>query len=256
MSSVGGRGTIIVLVAFVVVGAVSVASTARAEAPERVLLRRAIDHYVAGRYAEAVEILRPLVEARALADRADQKEALRTYGIALYLTGARAGAGRAFRDLLRLDATVRLRVSFVRPEVVAFFEEVRERHRREMDQVARRRGPRGSAVVNLLPPWGQFQNGHRTKGYVLLTGEATMAAASIVTAGLLYRWRSSTGEFGEHEGAYRPLTVVNAVSFGALAALVVYGVVDGLYYYYRGPRAALRRRGPPDIASIYSVTVP
>jgi hypothetical protein len=212
------------------------ATPARAEeAADRQALRQAIDHYVAGEYQRAVAVLRPLVEARVLRDRADQREALRTYGVALYLTGARAAAERAFRDLLRLDSAARLHPSFVRPEVVAFFERVRTAHAAEQTRLVRRHAPRGSALVNLLPPWGQFRNGHRTKAKVLLVGELSLATVSAVTAGLLYAWRSSTGEFGDKEPAYRPLQLTNAISFGALAVLVVYGVVDGLYHYYRGP---------------------
>lgn len=210
--------------------------TARERAP-RQLLRDAIDLYVVGRYEDASATLRPLVEARVLKDRADQQEALRIYGIALYLTGAAVGAERAFRDLLRLDPRARLDPAFVRPEVLAFFDKVRRRRAGELDALVRRRAPRGSALANLLPPWGQFQNGQRGKAYTLLGGEVALAATSIVSAALLYSWRSETGEFRGREDAYQPLAVINAVSFGALAALVAYGVIDGLYYYYRGPRA-------------------
>jgi hypothetical protein len=209
---------------------------ARASAP-RQLLRHAIDLYVVGRYADATATLRPLVEERVLTDRADQQEALRVYGIALYLTGAPVGAERAFRDLLRLDPRAALDPAFVRPAVVAFFEQVRQRLTSEQDALVRGRTPRGSALVNLLPPWGQLRNGHRGKAWALLGGEVGLAATSVVTAALLYSWRSSTGEFRGREAAYEPLSVINAASFGALAALVAYGVIDGLYYYYRGPRA-------------------
>ncbi len=203
----------------------------------RALLRQAIDLYVVGRYAEAAERLRPLVETRVLQDRADQGEALRAYGISLFLIGARAGAERAFRDLLRLEPAARLDPSFVRPEVVSFFEWVRRRHQAEQLELLRKRGPRHSAAVNLLPPWGQFSNGHRTKAYVLLGGELGLAATSITTAALLYSWRGSTREFAGHEGAYPALSTINYVSFAALGALLVYGIIDGLYHYYRLPPA-------------------
>jgi hypothetical protein len=201
----------------------------------RQLLQQAIDLYVVGRYREAADRLRPLVETRVLTDRADQAEALRAYGISLFLSGGRAGAERAFRDLLRLEPTARLDPAFVRPEVVGFFEEVRQRHLIEQNELIRKRGPKHSAAVNLIPPWGQFRNGQRTKAYVLLGGELLFAATSITTATLLYSWRDSTRQFPGHEGAAEPLAAVNYVSFGLLAALVVYGVIDGLYYYYKPP---------------------
>jgi hypothetical protein len=219
------------------------------------LLRQAIDLYVLGRYKEATERLRPLVETRVLKDRADQGEALRAYGISLFLIGARAGSERAFRDLLRLEPSARLDPAFVRPEVVRFFEQVRFRHQAELVELVRRRGPKGSAAVNLLPPWGQFRNGHRVKGYILLGGEIALGITSATTAGLLYSWRGDTREFPGHQGAAGPLSLANYVSFGVLAALLVYGVVDGLYHYYTVP-AAYSRQGKGATDHTFSLEKP
>lgn len=203
----------------------------------RQLLRRAIDHYVAGRYQLTVDTLRPLVDSRVLKDTTDQMESLRTYGAALYLVGAKVAADRAFRDLLRIAADTRLDPSFVRPEVVRFFETIRDRYEQEALKEAEKRGPGGSALVNLLPPWGQFQNKQPTKAYVILGAEIGLATLSIVSGALLWSWRSPSGEFGGNEPAAEVLRPINLASFFSLAAVVIYGVADGLYYYYRGPRA-------------------
>ncbi len=206
--------------------------SADSAAEARKLLRKAIDLYASGRYAEAAARLRPLVEERVLADQADQKEALRAYGVSLYLSGARAGAERAFRALLRMDVEERLDPNFVRPEVVAYFERLRSQYQAELAGEVRRRTPR-YLVANLLPPWGQFQNRHRVKGYLVLSGELLFAAGSITTAALLYSWRDKQGRFPGHEEDYTAVSAVNYATFAALAAVIVYGVVDGLYYYYR-----------------------
>jgi hypothetical protein len=213
----------------------SLSSTSTATPDAQTLLRQAMDLYVVGRYREAAERLRPLVEASQLKDVIDQKEALRAYGTSLYLSGGTSGAERAFRDLLRIDPKTRLDPAFVRPEVVRFFEEVRWRNEYDLNDVVRQRGPQGHAAANLLPPWGQFQNHHKTKGYWLLGGELGLTALSITTGALLYSWRSETGEFKDHEGAYRPVSLTNYISFGALVGLVLYGIIDGLYYYYSAP---------------------
>ncbi len=215
----------------------------------RELLRQAIDLYVVGRYQQAADRLRPLLETRVLQDRDDQREALRAYGISLLLSGARAGAARAFRDLLRIEPAARLDPSFVRPEVVRFFEEVRAQHAAEQNELIRKRGPKHSAAVNLLPPWGQFKNGHRRKGYAILSGEVALAATSLVTAALLRTWAGPHDLYLGHEAAYRPLTVTNYVSFGALVVLVGYGIVDGLYYYYRAPKPTAPMRSDAPTAS-------
>lgn len=211
----------------------------------REILRDALDLYVAGRYRAAARLLRPLVEQRELEDRADHREALRAYGISLFLSGARAGARRAFRALLRIEPDAKLDPSFVRPEVVAFFEQVKRSYRAEMDAVVARSAPGGSALVNLLPPWGQFQNGHKIKGFVLLSAEVATIAACITTGALLYSWRDSHKRFIGHESAARPLDITNKITFGLALGLVAYGIIDGLYYYFRHRKARLKARGHP-----------
>jgi hypothetical protein len=249
------RPTLVVLVLLVADGTAGGQGQPPPADAARQLLQQAIDLYVVGRYKEAADRLRPLVETRVLTDRADQAEALRAYGISLFLSGGRAGAERAFRDLLRVQPTARLDPAFVRPEVVGFFEQVRRRHLAEQNELIRKRGPKHSAAVNLVPPWGQFRNGHRAKAYVLLGGELLFAATSITTAALLYSWRDSTHQFPGHESEAEPLAVVNYTTFGLLGALLIYGVIDGLYYYYKPPSrvehlgsashsSPLRLRGP------------
>ncbi len=214
----------------------------------RELLRQAVDLYLVGRYREAAERLRPLVETRVLQDRADQAEALRAYGISLFLIGARAGAERAFRDLLRVEPLARMDPAFVRPEVVDFFEAVRRRHFAERHEIRRRSS---SAAPNLLPPWGQFRNGHRAKAWAILGGEVALLATTVTTFALLKSWEGPTGEFLGHQSSFEPLRAVNLASAAALAGLVIYGIVDGYVYYYRQQRA-----GPvlPDQQGVWSPT--
>ena len=205
----------------------------------RALLRAALGLYVQGHYQQAAARLAPLVQKRVLADRADRLEALRTYGIALFLGGARPAAERAFRELLRLDPKARLDPDFVKPECVRFFAGVKRRYRRELDAVVQRSAPKGSAVVNLLPPWGQLQNGHRSKAWWLLGGLAVTAAVSIATAAAWYGMRNHDGTFDVSDGTANGLQVSNLVAAGLFAGLYLYGVVDGLIYYFRHRRARL-----------------
>ena len=99
-------------------------------------LKRARDEFDFGKYESVVVGLRPIVEAleltRELPEKADRLEALRVYGIACTLTGRRTAAEGAFLLLLREEPSTRLDPALVRPEAVAFFEEVRGRHRAEL----------------------------------------------------------------------------------------------------------------------------
>ena len=199
----------------------------------RQLLAQAVDLYVEGRYKEAAEKLRPLVQSRALQDAADHKEALRAYGISLYLSGGQAGAERAFRDLLRLDPNEKLDPEFVRPEVLVFLEYVRNKYRTELNLVVKKKT--SMAWVNVIPPWGQFQNGHRTKGALLLGGEVVFIATSLTTYFILRSWRGPTEEYLGHEKEMRPVQAVNIIATSLAIGLAIYGVADGFYYYYKTP---------------------
>ncbi|MCK5800158.1 MAG: hypothetical protein KAI47_23370 [Deltaproteobacteria bacterium] len=223
-----------------------VPSGSKGDKGPRALLREALGLYVRGRYAAAAAHLDPLVQQRSLSDRADQIEALRTYGVTLYLSGARPGAERAFRNLLRLAPDERLDPDFVRPGVVRFFDDVRRRYRRELDAMVARSAPKGSAVVNLLPPWGQFQNGHRKKAFGILGGLLTTGVAAIATFGVWEGLVHADGTFDIADSTAQGLKIGNLVAVGLFVGIYIYGVVDGLVYYFRRRRAHLgasSRRG-------------
>ncbi|MCA9667435.1 MAG: hypothetical protein KC503_17670 [Myxococcales bacterium] len=229
-----------VAVVTLLLAATALPRAAQAVQPQeaRRLLREAIDLYSMGKYAQAAQRLGRLVKGEALRDRADQIEALRIYGIASYLIKNQQVAERAFRSLLRLEPAAKLDPSFVRPEVVRFFEAVRRAVDLEQRKVIRKHGPRGSAAVNLLPPWGQFRNGHRTKGFVVLGIELGLVASSVVSAAVLYSQRGDHNLFPFSRTTFRALQITNVASVATLALVMLYGAIDGLYYYYRAPEIA------------------
>jgi hypothetical protein len=109
--------------------------------------------------------------------------------------------------------------------VVAFFERVRDRHRKKRLAELEHRRPR-SAVLNLLPPAGQFQNGQRRKFGVLLAAELALLVVNVASGGSLYATVRPDKTFPNPDRA-EALQITNWVSFGALMAVLVYGVVDG-----------------------------
>ena len=203
-------------------------------ADPRQQLRRGLEAFEYGQYPAVVAILRPLVEEERL-HGADRIQALRAFGVSLFLLGRRGGAEAAFLMLLREEPTARLDPALVPPEVIAFLDEVRARHQAVIQRAVKARRP--SAWLNLLPPVGQFQNGQKGKGWLILSLEVTFLAMDIATYWVARSMPRSDGTVPS-EGKFNAVKTLNIVSFSLLIGTVVYGIVDGFYYHAAREKAA------------------
>ena len=205
-------------------------------------LRQANDAATQGDWAKVDVLVQPLLAQQL--DRADLGEAHRLAGIAaLYAQPPRRDVAEAhFLAYLKIDFDGHLDPALYPPEVVNFFNDVRARHTPELKAA---RPKKRYAVLALLPPFGQFQNGDRTKGWVI-TGLLGSLAIADVTALLLRRsWcthvTSPSGnssyvcEEGHYDGARATRTIQIATSLGLLITYV-YGVYDGVRGYRRESR--------------------
>ena len=193
-------------------------------------LQRARDEFDFGKYEEVVAGLRPLVEAlelaRELPEKADRLEALRVYGIACTLTGRRTAAEGAFLLLLREEPSTQLDPALVRPEAVAFFNEVRARHRAELLAAYRKNRRPYYWALDLIPLAGQLQNRQWKKAIVFGAVELALLATNITTGALLNHYEQQDHTFGTHSGAFEPLRDVNWISFGLLLGVTTGGIID------------------------------
>lgn len=199
-------------------------------------LDRANAAYEYGDMKEVVESARPIIDGAVPADLGQRMQALRLLGIGLYLTGRPAGAETAFLELLRNRPKSRLDPTTTRPEVVAFFEDVRRRHRSHIEDAARARS-RKSMVWNFLPPVGQFKNGDTGRGILFLSLEATFAASSLTTVLLLNKWciDNRTCPGAPSLQTAKTVKAINYVSVGLLAATYAAGVIDAFLRSDREP---------------------
>jgi len=188
----------------------------------------ALERFDFGDYEAVVNRLRPIVEngARELPLQVDRIEALRVYGIACTLTDRKTAAEGAFLLLMREEPQTRLDPRLVRPEAVAFFDEVRLRHREELLAVYRRTVPRYNWGLDLLPVVGQFQNHQRVKGFVLGGLELALLGGTIVTYSLLTHYEGHDHTFTGHEALYDSARGINITCFTALLAVTAYGIID------------------------------
>jgi hypothetical protein len=171
-----------------------------------------------------VDLSRLVAEGLLRGDDDQRADALRLLGIGLYLSGRHDGAQGAFIDLLKLRPKARLDPAITRPEVVAFFEDVRRQNR-----------PKKYMALALLPPFGQFQNGEDAKGWVLLGLEVATLAAAAGTRLWLYRNVDANKRCDPHPtGTCETVRTWNHITTGAFAAVWAIGAVDAFAHFHRG----------------------
>ncbi len=206
-------------------------------------LKSARDEFDFGNYEHVVGRLRPIVEAlelaRELPEKADRLEALRVYGIACTLTDRRTAAEGAFLLLLREEPSTRLDPALVRPEAVAFFDEVRARHRDELLTASRKSRRPAVWALDVIPLAGQLQNRQWKKAIVFGAVELALLATNITTGALLDHYAGPHDDFSGHRTAFDPLRDVNWISFGVLLGVTAAGLIDA---FVVGARRADRDR--------------
>ena len=244
-----------------------------------------------GEYARAIEILRPLLYPEIRLESEGQiVQAYRMLGVAELFQGNSDAAAQEFRKLLQVRPAYRFDPLLDPPQVVDLFNAVLRAHEAEVGALeekqreaarARQRdreqceklraGPtvvekrfgRNSLVVNLVPfGAGQFQNGHRRKGWAFLTVETVLAAASVAalaTNFALYgthptrKCRYDNGPDPcppgdiDHtdEDRSRWLTRTQVASGAAFFVAAAWGIADALYYYRPETPLALAPPDPP-----------
>jgi hypothetical protein len=169
---------------------------------------------------------------------ADRAEAHRLLGLAAFAEGRVDDADRAFFAYLRLDLDGHLDPHLYPPETVAFFESVRSRHAAELRALRPR--PARAVLLNLLPPFGQFQNQQRTKGWIIAGVGGALIVTNLVTYAMVRRMCDEGDGTCEADGVSQRaeaerMLQINRVTGVAAIGVYVYGVVDGFRHYRRRP---------------------
>jgi len=222
-------------------------------------LRMANDAATAGDWTRVDTLIQPLL-ARQL-DRAALAEAHRLAGIAAMMAQPprRDLAERHFLAYLRIDFDGHLDPALYPPEVVNYFNEVRASHAAELKAA---RPKKRYAVLALLPPFAQFQNGERTKGWVLGGMMGTFAIANVSTLLLQRRWcthaegpTGSSSVCDGHVSGARAARSIQITSGVALILTYLYGVYDGVRGYRRESRerALVPYASPTDQGTVMGV---
>jgi hypothetical protein len=205
------------------------------------LLRAGNTAALAGDWQRVADVVDPLLEQQ-LAP-ADLGEAHRLAGLAAFFLQRTSDAERHLLTYLRIEPDGRLDPALYPPEVVMFFNDITSRHAAELRALRSPRRQR-SWWLTLLPPFGQFQNGDRVKGYVLGGALGSALVANLATYAVLRDWcqhvdgpagGSLICNTGQRPRAAR-LRPYNVASGIAVIAIYAYGVLDGVRGYRRRSR--------------------
>lgn len=217
-------------------------------------LRQAESAYEYGDMPLLVESARGVTDGTLSATPAQLAEALRFLGIGLYVTGRVEGARTAFEKLLQLEPKTELNPATTRPEIVGFFFDLRRARIRELRAAHAATLP--NILWNFIPPMGQFNNGDRVKGWILLVGQV-VTGATAATAYVMFKGRQRSNDTCVRPDPKCPdlydtaetLRDINIVAGAAFLAFYGYGVIDGLMV--RGKSRSeedLLRSAPPQVS--------
>ena len=222
---------------------------ARAEPPvaTSAVLRAGNTAATAGDWERVAQLVDPLLQ-QSLAS-SDRAEAHRLAGLAAFFRKRTGDAENHFLAYLRIDLDGHLDPALYPPDVVAFFNDVTSRHAAELRALRAR--PNRSWFLTLLPPFGQLQNGERTKALVLGSALGVLLVTNLTTYYYLRSWCDHTD--GSNGGGLtcsdpddraaaatrlRPYNIASGIGFLLVYA---YGVYDGVQGYRQRSRERVVR---------------
>lgn len=217
--------------------------------------------YTKGDYRRAIALLTPLLYPRLrLSAEVKVLRARKLLGISYVFEKNTAKATEQFAAILSLRPDYQFD-SLVNPEAaIELFERVKKRdadklqrirkrieherqkrleeQRREEQRrrqeahelVIERTKQKNSYWVNFVPfGAGQFQNGHRRKGYLLLTLQAVLGAVSVGSA--IWHRAAYAGTVKVESTEARAVGITQVASGAVFLGALAYGVIDALAYY-------------------------
>jgi hypothetical protein len=207
------------------------------------LLRTGNTAALAGDWRRVADVVDPLLDQQ-LAP-ADLGEAHRLAGLAAFFLQRTSDAEDHFLAYLRIEPDGRLDPALYPPDVIMFFNDITSRHAAEL-RALRTPRPQRSWWLTLLPPFGQFQNSDRVKGYVIGGALGSLLVANLTTYAVLRSWCNRTsgpaggslicnnrGDQRDKAARLRPYNVATGIG---VILIYAYGVFDGVRGYRRRSR--------------------
>jgi hypothetical protein len=258
--------------AIAIIGAAALAlASARARADEFEDFANAKNAYEAGEYQAATTRFEAL-KASQPKNKGLVEELHKLLAVSYLFLGNQTEAEKNFIEILSNDPEFTLDPLVFPIDVIDFFSEVKRRHAERLDALSAARAAediarqkeaaqksrleleklkrnvylgrevrRRSLLVAFLPfGAGQFQNDHRVKGALFLSGELLLTAASVTTFVLHERLRrvaadpiESSSDLARYDRLETGTRIANTACVTALSALAIAGIIDSLFYFQK-----------------------
>jgi tetratricopeptide (TPR) repeat protein len=219
---------------------------ARAEGPEAEL-KKGVYAYEHGDYAEAITALTAILSPLKLTSEDDIVSARKYLGAAYYFTQKKDEAADEFRKLIILKPDFKLDPFNFPPPLVLFFDGIKaglsdrlEKPKppeekkdvvKETVRIIDRRIEKRSLYVNFIPFGApQFQNGQRTKGWILFGMETALLGANVLSYWVARSYADERGYVAAESDRASANTwaTIQMTSLAVFGGAVVYGIIDGL----------------------------
>ncbi|MBI5526166.1 MAG: hypothetical protein HY897_07510 [Deltaproteobacteria bacterium] len=225
------------------------AATARAEGPEAEL-KKGVYAFEHGDYAEAISTLTAILSPLRLTSEDDIVSARKYLGAAYYFSQKKDEAADEFRKLVILKPDFKLDPFNFPPPLVLFFDGIKaglsdrlEKPKppddkkdlvKETVRIIDRRVEKRSLYVNFIPFGApQFQNGQRTKGWILFGTEAALAGTNVLSYWMARSFADGRGYVAAESDRAKAGTwaTIQMASLTVFGGAVAYGIIDGLANY-------------------------
>lgn len=205
--------------------------------------KKAYSIYAYGEYKEAAKQFHALLYPMKLKEEREVLKAHQYLGICYYILDQKLAAENEFRAILREDSNYTLDPLFTPPDIVGFFESLRKESKVEIQK------KKALFVLNFVPfGVGQFQNGQKTKGYILLGTEGAALITSFVTYYARKTMEVSPNSYEKRDvDLARRLQDVQLAAFWVFVGAGIYGIVDAVWHF--PPQKAGLEDRPGDIGA-------
>jgi len=209
-------------------------------------LHKAEAHFEYGNYKEVITVLELLLKDIKKLNPPALLNAYQLIARAEYYSNNLENSEYYIKLLYLFKSDYNFDPVFINPKFIDFADKVYIKYKSEiikskddLTKVLRKKNPDSYGDVNTKKHFyknfipfgiGQFQNGHKYKGYMVIGSESLFLITSVTSYVLLKYYQKEDYTFVNRNLAYTG-KVINNISFAMFVGIYTYSVIDALVYY-------------------------